>query len=119
MEQRTDQQRKAIEVFCRLLAESLNMAGLEMKIVLKPSYKIWWTQESCKENLFKPLMKAKFGKDSTTELLKLGEISEIHEDLMRILGEKFGLEYLPFPQREINEDNYKQNANKLDINYPH
>jgi len=31
---RTDQQRKALEVYCRLLAEALNDSGLDMQIVL-------------------------------------------------------------------------------------
>ena len=116
--QRTDQQRKSLEVFCKLLAESLNLAGLEMKMVLKPSYKIWWTQESVKENLFKPLLKAKFGYNSTTEARKIGDLDETHQDLMRILGEKFGLEYIDWPHKEINETNYRQEADKLKINYP-
>ena len=31
---RTDQQRKSLEVYCRLLAEALNLAGLDMQLVL-------------------------------------------------------------------------------------
>ena len=63
-------------------------------------------------------MKAKFGKKSTTELKKTGEISEIHEDLMRILGEKFGLPFIEWPHNEVNQDNFRQRADKLKIKYP-
>ena len=117
--QRTDQQRKSIEVFCKLLAESLNMAGLEMKVVLKPSHKIWWTQESVKENILKPMIKAMFGKESTTELEKLGQIDKVHEQIMHMLGEKFGVEWIDWPHREVNQDNYRGEADKLKINYLH
>lgn len=115
---RTDQQRKSIEVFCELLAKNLNLAGLEMKIVLKPEYKIWWTKESVKENIFKPMCKAMFNKESTADLEKLGQIDKVHEQIMQMLGEKFGLEWIDWPHKKINEDNYKTEAQKLQINYP-
>ena len=97
---RTSQQNRALRLFCKQLSDTLNILGLEMKVVLKPDYQILWTPQSVLEHLWRPLQKAKFGTTSTTELEKLGQIDEIHEDLMRILGEKFGsagLDYIPFP----------------------
>ena len=80
-----------------LLAESLNLSGLEMKVVLKQDYKLWWTPWSVKEYLFRPVMKAITGKESTRNLNKLEEIDKIWDVIMRELGEKFGFEAIPFP----------------------
>lgn len=100
MTQRTDQQRKALEVFFKRLADSLNAAGLDMRIVIKPEVEIPWTQENVKEWLWRPIQKALYNKSSTTELDKQMEIDKIHEVLMHHLGEKFGLEYIDFPHDE-------------------
>ena len=103
---RTNQQNRAIHKFLSLLAAELNLAGLEMKIVLKGDTQIWWTPEACKEYLWRPLQKAMFQKDSTKDLDKHLEIDKVHEVLMRHLGEKFGLEYIPFPADEHQIGNF-------------
>lgn len=95
--QRTDQQRKALEVNCRLIADKLNAAGKDMRLVLKPSYQIPWTQESVKEHIFKPVIKALYGHTSTTQLEKHMQIDQVHEVIMRELGEKHGIEWHDFP----------------------
>lgn len=98
--QRTSQQNKALHKFLSLLSDELNKAGLEMKVVLKGDTSIWWTPSAVKEYLWRPLQKAMFQKESTTDLSKGNEITAIHEQLMHILGEKHGLEYIPFPSEE-------------------
>lgn len=113
--QRTLTQNNAIHKFCELLANELNLAGLEMRVVLKPSYKIWWDTISVKEHIWKPIQKAKFHKESTTELVKVGEIDAIHEQIMQMLGEKFGLPYIEFPHQEANQTNYKSMADNIKI----
>lgn len=113
---RTSQQNRAIHLACKKLANELNLAGLDMKAVLKPNVDIPWGTESVKEFIFKPIMKARYLKQSTTELEKTtGEIQEIWDIIMRHMGEKFGIEYIPFPsQTEINHENDAKNmANKL------
>jgi hypothetical protein len=95
--QRTFDQNSALHLGLSLLANALNEAGLEMKLVLKPDYKLWWTTWSAKEYLFRPIMKAMTGKESTVNLNKIGEIDMIWDKLMLELGEKFGLEYINFP----------------------
>lgn len=40
-------------------------------------------------------------KKSTTELEKTGEIDEVWDTLLRHLGEKFGVEYIPLPSQEL------------------
>lgn len=94
---RTNQQNRALHLFCKILAEELNMAGLDMKVVLKPHIAIPWTPISIKEHLWRPIQKAMTGKESTTELDKQLEIDKIHEVLMRELALAFHIEYIPFP----------------------
>ena len=75
--------------------------GLDQRRVLKPSVSIPWTPIAVKESLFKPIMTAMTQKKSTTELEKTGEIDEVWDTLLRHLGEKFGVEYIPLPSQEL------------------
>lgn len=104
--QRTNQQNKSLHKFFELLANELNAAGLDQRKVLKPSIEIPWTPFAIKEMLWKSVQKAMTGKESTTELEKQMEIDEVHKVLMRHLGEKFGLEYIPFPNDAERISNY-------------
>jgi hypothetical protein len=99
--QRTDQQRKAIEVFCRELADVLNDAGLDQRAVMakmEAGFEVPWRQETVKENLWRPVQVAAIGKESTTKLT-IEEVSKVYDPLNRWLAEKFGLS-VPFPARE-------------------
>lgn len=76
---------------------------MDMRVVLKPEYRLAWDMKSCKENLYKPLAKALYGKESTTELTT-DEISKVHQQLMNMLIEKFPeLDYVDFPSDETTE----------------
>ncbi len=97
MTQRTSQQNKSIHLGCTMIADTLNDAGLDMKKVLKPEINIPWTTESVKEYIFRPIMKAMYQKQSTTELDKVQEIDKIWETIMRFLMEKHHIDYVPFP----------------------
>lgn len=99
---RTSQQNKALWKFLTLLADSLNESGKDMRVVLKPTYSIPWTKENCHDHLWIPLQKAMYGTDSTTELNKQEQITKIHEVIMRELGEKHGVEFIPFPSHDLN-----------------
>lgn len=99
-EQRTDQQRKAIEVYCRELAKALNAAGYDQRAVMsemKEGVEVPWRQESVKETLLKPIVKAVLKKDSTTKL-DTAEVSKVYDILNRWTSEKFGVSVL-FPDR--------------------
>lgn len=96
--QRTNQQNKALHVLFRLLAETLNENGLDMRKTLKPEIDIKWSGESVKEYLWRPIMKAQLNKKSTTEL-NTKEIDDVFDTINLHLGEKFGL-HIPFPSIE-------------------
>lgn len=101
-DQRTLKQNKSLHKFFTILSDQLNTAGLEMKTVLKPDYKIWWTPESIKENIWKPLQKAMLEKESTTEL-ETKDVDRVFKQLQQMFGEKFGLE-LEFPSEETTPE---------------
>lgn len=71
-------------------------AGYDLKAVLEEKViPVPCTQENIKENVFKPIEAAMFGKQSTTQLSRI-EVNEVYEVMSRWLGEKFGV-YVPFP----------------------
>ena len=88
--QRTDQQRKALELWCKLLAGELNKAGLDQRKVLKPSIEIPWSQESVKEQLFKPILEAMTGHESSADA-ETGDYNKVYETLCRHLSDKLGV----------------------------
>ena len=99
---RTIQQNRALHLYFTHIAKTLNDAGLDMRVVLKPEVEIPWTSQSVKEFLWRPVQKIYLRKASTTELLTT-DIDEICDILNRHLCEKFGnfgVEYTPFPSIE-------------------
>jgi len=83
---RTDQQRKALEVWCRDMAEIMNAHGIGMKAVMAAkTIDVGATQAMVKEVIFKPVLKAMTeGKDSTTKANTV-ELSAVHQMLCRTL----------------------------------
>ncbi len=95
--QRTIPQNNALWLFFTQLASTLNDAGLDMRKVLKPTYNIPWTKENVHDHIWIPFQKAMYGTNSTTFLHKQEQIDKLHETIMRELGEKHSVEYIPFP----------------------
>lgn len=111
MEQRTTKQNKSLHKFFDLLATELNGKGYDMRVVLKPSYRIDWDSKSVKEHLWKELQSAMYNKKSTTELTT-SEINKVYEQLMRMLTEKFDqLDFIDFPSEESTPEYYKSYEN--------
>lgn len=95
---RTGAQNNAIHLDCKLIADKLNEAGKDWKMVIREGgISIPVTQESVKELLWRPIQRLMFNKESTTELSKTVEIDRIHEVIMRELGEKHHIEWHDFP----------------------
>ena len=95
--QRTDSQNRSLWLFMTMLADTLNDAGKDMRVVLKPTYSIPWTKDSVHDHLWLPVQKAMYGTESTQFLHKSEQIDKIHEVIMRELGEKHHIDYIPFP----------------------
>ena len=103
---RTSQQQKAIEVYCDLLADAFNSAGLDLVAVLeKKQIGCDWDQDSVKNHLFKKVMSAVCyhdngdPKESTTEL-NTNEVDKVYKHLDRWTGEQFGI-HVPFPSEKF------------------
>jgi len=97
--QRTGQQNKALHVYCQLLSDALNTAGLDQRHVLKEEIEIPWTMEAVKTHLWKVIQQAVIGKESTAEAER-GDYTKVHEVLTRHLGDKLGLDYIPWPEKD-------------------
>lgn len=104
--QRSIKQNRAIHLWFRLLADTLNDSGLDMKTVLKPSVSISWTDKTIKEYIYKPIIEAMLLKKSTTELTTK-EIDKVWEIINLHLGEKFGVEIPQIPSEEQTENYLK------------
>lgn len=96
--QRTNQQNRALHLFCRLLSKTLNDAGLDQRRVLLPSVDIPWNEESVKESLWRPIQEAVIQKQSTAEA-ETGEYNQVYEVLTRHLSQKLGVTAPEWPSR--------------------
>ena len=95
---RTVAQNKALHLYFTHLSESLNDAGFDIRKTLEPGIAIPWTGKTIKELLFRPIMKAQLGIESTTDL-STKDIDKLIDTITRHLGEKFGLS-VQFPSIE-------------------
>lgn len=98
--QRSDQQRKAIEVYCNELAKAMNAAGLDQRAVLasmREGVEIPWSQDRVKDTLWREVQKAMLDKTSTTNLSRQ-EVSQVYEALNRWTSQTLGVS-VPFPER--------------------
>lgn len=95
---RSQQQNKAIHLYCTMVAEALNDSGQDMRKVLRPEVDIPWTMETVKEFIWRPVMKAMTNKESSTELTEQ-EITPIWEVLHRSFSSKYGID-VRFPSKE-------------------
>lgn len=99
---RSGQQNKSLHVYCTEVATELNNAGIGMKALIE-NLQIDHTKESVK-TIWRAIAKAKYGKESTTELTSK-EIQEVYEEFNRLLAQ-FGI-HLAWPSIE-SSPNYLQ-----------
>lgn len=106
MTQRTDQQRKAIEVYCRNVATELAKQGHTMQDVVKEIKKaeILPTQSLIKEVVWNGISTAMLQKSSSTNLEK-SEVTLVYEAMNKWLGQNFGV-HIPFPVDEKKIGNF-------------
>lgn len=98
--QRTDQQRKAIEVYCRQVAETLEREGHTLQDVIKVIRRaeIRPTQSNIKAVVWNGISEALLGKDSSTKLEK-SEVDRVYEMMNAFIGREFHF-HIPFPSEE-------------------
>lgn len=101
--QRTPTQNSCLHEWLGQVADVLNAAGLDQRVVLKENVEIPWTKESAKNQLWRPIQKAMTGKESTTEGTTT-DYPAICETITRHLGQKFGVVLPPWPTRFTQGD---------------
>ena len=103
---RTDQQRKAIEVYCDQVAKALNESDQSVQTVFTMPVQI--THENIKENMFKVIMKALYPDKTSTTQLSTTEVQDVYEHMNKITCERFhvGIDW-PSYESQLNESLYK------------
>lgn len=96
---RTIPQNSALHLGLGYIAKELNEKGLDIRKVLKPEIEMPWSVDTVKEYLWRPIQKTMLQKKSTKDLAKIGEIEAVWDVLLHHLGEKFEIEFIPFPNK--------------------
>ena len=100
--QRSLTQNAALHLYCTQLAQALNDAGLDFRIVLREDIEVDWTPELVKQYIWKPVQEAITGHKSTTKP-KRDEYSKIYETVNRFVSSRFGL-FAAWPSKDsINQ----------------
>jgi hypothetical protein len=94
----TGQQLKSVNLYCRMLADALNDAGFDMKVVLAHHPEISWTGPSVKEKIWRPVQLAQTNEVSTTRP-STKQYPVIYENINRFISGKFGV-HVPWPSKE-------------------
>ena len=95
---RTTLQNKSIHLYCSLLADAFNDAGLDMLTVLKVKSSTSWTMLSVKDVIWRSIQEAMFPDKSSTTQLETGEVSQVYNQIARHLSENFNITQ-SFPNR--------------------
>jgi len=103
--QRTSAQNRALHKWCQECAVELSNAGITVQAFVK-DLEADFTMETVKM-MWRAFAKAKYGKESTTELTSK-QINEVYDECNRHLA-KFEI-HLPFPSQEETQS-YKDSFN--------
>ena len=91
-------QNNAMYLFFKKLAAKLNDSGFDKRMVFEKMSKgffIGWSSNCVKQDMWKPIMVACTGKESTAKLDK-EEVSKIYENVNKFTTERLGF-HEPFP----------------------
>lgn len=102
-QKRTLLQNNSLHLYCQMLAEALNEAGIGQAMFLQ-DFEIDNSMESIK-NVFREIGRLKYNKESTAKLTTK-EVTEIYDEINRQVSKR-GI-YIPFPSEESRslEENY-------------
>jgi len=105
---RTGLQNDSMWLLFTQLADELNEKGLDMRHIIRPEVMISWTPYNINEFMWKPLLKALTGKNSTTKMDKVNDIKITYNNLNRIIIERTKGEVCLPPWPSIETLIYKQ-----------
>lgn len=98
---RTEKQNKSLHKYCELLAKELNAAGFDFKEIIKLAnyqLEVPFTKYLIKDQFWKPIQKAMYDKESTTEPTTT-EYMEIYKVMDKRIAELTGVS-VPWPSYE-------------------
>ena len=96
---RTNRQNRAAHLCFRNLADALNDAGFGIPHPLNSKLEIPYTEESVKELLYRPVIKAMHNKTSTSEL-ETKELTQSFDAMLNRIAEVTGV-VVHFPSHEL------------------
>jgi hypothetical protein len=102
---RTYTQNASLHLWYEQKAEQCRNAGVSPRMAFEKTIELEMTPEIMKA-IWRAVQMAMYGKKSTTELSKTGEIDELVEHLNRFFANEFNLEGIAFPFDE--EKAYQQ-----------
>jgi len=110
---RTKQQQKAIEVYCRLVAEACNDGGLYREIhskILGRPMEVPWTQDTIKEFIWRPTQLYLWPSKTSTTQLEPSQVSQVYDVIHKHLIERTnGIINITFP----DDQKVKQYAGRV------
>ena len=95
---RSNKQNNTLALLCRRMAKALTEAGIEIPHPFKPGLEIPYTEVSIRELIYKPIIKAMFDAESSTQL-DTAQFSESMEVLIDAVNRNTGV-YVPIPSQE-------------------
>lgn len=119
---RTSAQNAAMHLWFTQIAEICQNQGVTMNLIIGHTHDVMVTPEAVK-GLWKALMEALYGKKSTTELKKTGEIDRMIDHMVALFA-KEEVELPPFPVDEKKQEQnlsgtaLSQHAAKSNPDYP-
>jgi len=105
---RTTAQNSALHLWFSQIAEELNSKHFDMRAIIRQDIEIEWTGYTIKEYLFKPLLRAKFGKKTTTKITT-NEINDIFDIINKTIAERTG--------GEVEVPNFPSIDNLREVDY--
>ena len=97
---RTTKQNSSIHLYCDMIAKELNEHTSFNYVGLKgDNIELMFTMSIVKETLFKPIVMALYGHDSTTKL-KTNEIDKVVDTITKYTSERWKFS-IPFPNKDV------------------
>jgi hypothetical protein len=100
---RTLTQNAALHLWCDMLAERLNDAGLDVRTLIKPDIEIPWSGIAVKHHIFKPVLEAMTTKTSTTEADRWDDYNGVIDVITKHLGQKHGVQAPEWPRKKDDQ----------------
>ncbi len=97
--------KKGLRIYYNLVADALNDAGADMRVFLPQGTEVWWSKDTVKDFLWKPVQKLQFNTDSTKQLLT-NEIDPVYDTVNRHLGKYISTIYFPSIEDIIRQQHY-------------